>query len=142
MLAIIVFLLAPDSVVNLDRVHNAIEIYGNKVYLTAFADNSIDIMASPETLQTITITDDLNYHISSLAITPFFFYLNSGRTIEKFYLSSGTKETVFESKNISSFIVIDNEELIISDYSRRELIFLDFLYNRRLVVSDINIQDI
>jgi hypothetical protein len=141
MLILILFSLVPDSTVHLDRVYNTIEVYNNTIYLASFIGNSIYAMKIPGIKKTITFSDDVNYRIKDFAITPFVIYLNNGRTIEKYYLSSGIKEHIFTSKNTSSFVVTSNEELVISDYYYHELIFLDFIYNRRLTVSDMNIKD-
>ncbi|MGB3342044.1 MAG: hypothetical protein WBB37_11245 [bacterium] len=141
MLIFILFYLIPDSTIHLDRIYNTIEQYNNKIYLASFIGNSINIMGTPGIKKTITFSDDVNYRIKDFAVTPFVIYLNNGRTIEKYYLTSGTREEVFTAKNISSVIVTPNEELVISDYYQHKLIFLDFLYNRRLTVSDINIKD-
>lgn len=141
MLTFIILLLVPDSTITLNDVYHSIEAYGNNLYLAAFANNCVHKMGPLNELSTITFTDDLNYRINSFALTPFVLYLNNGRTIEKYYLASGIKEKVFRTKDISSFIVLDNEELIISDRVERELIFLDFLYKRRLTISDISIKD-
>jgi len=142
MLIFILFALAPDSTIQLDRVYNTIEQYNNTIYLAPFIGNSIYAMKTSSIKKTVTFSDDVNYRIKDFAITPFVIYLNNGRTIEKYYLSSGIKDEIFVSKNISSFIVTPNEELIVCDYDKAELIFLDFIYNRRLTISDMNIKDI
>jgi len=141
MLIFLLFYLIPDSTVHLDQVYNTIEQYNNKIYLASFIGNSIYIRESPSIRKTITFSDDANYRIQDFAVTPFVIYLNNGRAIEKYYLTSGTKEEVFTARNISSIIVTPNEELVVSDYYQHKLIFLDFIYNRRLTVSDINIKD-
>ena len=77
------------------------------------------------TMQPITFTDNVNYRIQNIAVTPFSCYLNNGRSIEKYYFNSGIKETVFKASDITSFIITQTEEVILSERQKREVIFLD-----------------
>jgi len=93
------------------------------------------------TMQPITFTDNVNYRIQNIAVTPFSCYLNNGRSIEKYYFNSGIKETVFKASDITSFIITQTEEVILSERQKREVIFLDFMYAPRFIMEEVTVKD-
>jgi hypothetical protein len=132
----------PDSLIHVDGIYNTIEVYNNTIYLAPFVGNSIHVMRSADSTKAITFTDDVNYRIKDFAIMPFTVYINNGQHVDKYYTVSGEKKEIFRAKQIGHFIATQDEELIIIDQFENELVFLDFLYQRRLTLSDINIKDL
>lgn len=130
------------NAIQLDRVYNIIEKQEDRIYLASFFGKSIFVLDDSNEVQAITFTDDVNHRIHDFSVTPFAIYLNNGNTLEKYYTASGIKEGIFAAKDISSFIITPNEEVIIYDRYKRELVFLDFTYNIRLLISDLNIKDL
>lgn len=132
----------PLNTIQLDRVYNIIEIQEDRIYLASFFGKSIFVLDDSSKVQAIAFTDDVNYRIRNFSVTPFAIYLNNGTTLEKYYTASGIKEEIFAAKDISSFIITPSEEVIIYDRYKHELVFLDFTYNVRLLISDLNIKDL
>lgn len=143
-MTILLFLLClePIDVIQLDEEFNNIEIYNNNIYLAPFTGKSIFVLDESKSIKPITFTDDVNYRIYSFYITPFGIYFNNGMSIEKFYFASGIKESIYSSKDISSFIITSSEEVIFSDRQKRELTFLDFTNSVKFKKDDLNIKDL
>ncbi len=93
------------------------------------------------TMQPITFTDNVNYRIHNIAVTPFSCYLNNVRSIEKYYFNSGITEIVYKANDITSFIITRTEEIILSERQKRQLIFLDFMYAPRFIMEEVTVKD-
>lgn len=140
-IALVLLCLAPVDSIQLSRECSRIHSYEAAIFCSPFTGNSIFRLDEQQDMQSITFTDDANYRIRDIALTPFAFYLNNGRAIEKFYLTSGVKETVFVSTDITSFIITSTEEIVLSDHKKRQIIFLDFIYTPRFVIHDVIARD-
>ena len=136
------FFLEPIHEIHLDRELNSIEIYNNKIYCAPRTGMSIFELTESEDLHAISFTDDVNYRIYDFYVTPFAIYLNNGRSIEKFYFTSGVKETVYSATDISSFILTPADEIILADHQMRELVFLDFTNSVKFKEPNITIKDL
>jgi len=139
-LSFLVVLVPIDSVL-LNRELHSVEIYGRHIYCAPFIGNSIFTLDESYNLIPQTFTDDQSYRIYDFHTTPFAFYINNGRSIEKFYIASGTKETIYSSSDISTFIVTPSEEVIFYERQKRMLVFLDFINQIKLTLDDVNIKD-
>jgi hypothetical protein len=129
-----------DSVV-LTTACNTLYAYQDTIFCAPFTGNSIFRLDELGTVQPITFTDNVNYRIRGIAVTPFFCYLNNGRSIEKYYFNSGIRETIFRANDITSFIVTRTDEVILSEWQKQEVIFLDFMYAPRFVMEDVSVKD-
>ncbi|UCC11476.1 MAG: hypothetical protein JSW02_08995 [candidate division WOR-3 bacterium] len=127
---------------SLDVQCNTITLGNGYVYCAPFSGSSFFKRIRYDSLVPITFTDDQNSRIIEFHVTPFTAYLYNGLTIDKYYLASGDKEPVYGSRDISTFLVTPWEELIIADRKKRELIFLDFTYDVKYRIFDLNIKDI
>jgi hypothetical protein len=138
---LMVFLLTPVATRNLDVQCSTIEFQNETMYCAPFSGGSFYLLDQHDSLLPVTFTDDQNYRIIEFHVTPFTAYVYNGRTIDKYYLASGERISVYGSKDISTFTVTPWEELIIADRKKRELIFLDFTYDIKYSVFDLNIKD-
>jgi hypothetical protein len=142
-LAILLSSQATDSgAIALSRRFNRIECYSSKLYLSQRIGQSIARFVSKDSLDLISITDEINYRIYDFKIAPFAIYINRGTALEKFFLNSGRKEVIFISRDISSFSLTPDDEIVLGDRQTHELIFLDFTYKVKFKVENINIEDI
>lgn len=141
-LVLLLMSIEPINTIELDRTYNTIEIYEDRIYLASFTGKSVFVLDDSSKVEPIAFTDDVNYRILDFSITPFAIYLNNGTTLEKYYTASGIKEKIYAAKDISSFIITPSEEVIFSDRYKHELLFLDFSYNVRLLISDLSIKDL
>ncbi len=130
-----------DSVV-FSRNFEHLECYQNALYLGPLIGRSILRLHDHDSLTTISITDEVNYRMSNFRLTPFAIYINRGGILEKYYLTSGKRETVFTSRDISSFDLSPPEEIILADRQKHELLFLDFTYTIRFKIENILIEDL
>ena len=133
--------LEPIDSIFLDKEFQSIEIYDRHIYCAPFTGKSIFRLDDSYRLIPQTFTDDQSYPIYDFHITPFSFYINNGKAIEKFYFASGIRETVYSSDNIASFVVTPSEEVIFFEGQKRMLVFLDFTNQVRLTIDDINLKD-
>lgn len=134
--------LEPTEAIDLGKELSCVVMYNNTVYCAPRTGMSIFELTGARKLRAISFTDNLNYRIFDFAITPFALYLNNGRSIDKFYFSSGTKETIYSAKNISSFTLTSSLEIICADNEMRELVFLDFTNGVKYKEPDVTIKDI
>ncbi len=141
-IVLVLFFLTPVDSIRLSRECSRIYSDGATIFCSPFTGNSIFVLDNQQAMQSITFTDDVNYRIRDIALTPFAFYLNNGRAIEKYYRTSGIKEAVFVSSDITSFIITRTEEIVLADYKKRQIIFLDFTYTPRFVIHDVIASDI
>ena len=140
-IALVLFFLAPIDSVQLSRECSRIHSHEATIFCSPFTGNSIFRLDEQQDMQSITFTDDVNYRIRDIALTPFAIYLNNGRAIDKYYRTSGIKEAVFVSTDITSFIITRTEEIVLADHKKRQIIFLDFIYTPRFVIHDVTARD-
>lgn len=133
--------ITPIDSIPLSTACYTIYAYQETIFCAPFTGNSIFTLDEQGTLRPITFTDNVNYRIHSIAVTPFSCYLNNGRSIEKYYFNSGITETIFEANDITSFIITRNDEVILSERQKREVIFLDFMYAPRFIMEDVTVKD-
>jgi hypothetical protein len=126
----------------LARRFNRIECQDDDLFLSPRIGQSIAQFVTADSLKLITVTDEINYRIYDFRIAPFAIYINRGNALDKFYTSSGQKETIYASRDISSFTLTPDDEIILSDRQTRELIFLDFTYEVKFKIENISIEDI
>ena len=126
----------------LGRRYNRIACTGDAIYLAPRIGQSITQLRTADSLVLISFTDEINYRIYDFSIAPFVIYINRGTTLEKFYRTSGRRETIYNSRDISSFALTPGDEIILSDRQTRELIFLDFAYEVKFKIDNISIEDI
>jgi hypothetical protein len=143
LVSVLLFLvvLEPKDSIFLNREFQSIEIYDRHIYCAPFTGKSIFRLDDSYNLIPQTFTDDQSYPIYDFHITPFAFYINNGKAIDKFYIASAKKETVFSSDDISSFVVTPSEEVIFFERQKRMLVFLDFTNQVRLTIDDVNVKD-
>jgi hypothetical protein len=105
-------------------------------------DQSIYRLTPADSLGVISFTDEINYRIYDFHMTPFAIYINRGTALDKFYINSGRRETIYTSRDISSFALTPDDEIVLSDRQNRELVFLDFTYEVRFKIDNIAVEDI
>ncbi len=146
MLLLITILLTSQATasetISLGRRYNRIECYGNKLYLSQRIGQGITQLLGEDSMNVISITDEVNYRIYDFKLAPFAIYINRGTALEKFFINSGRKEVIFRSSDISSFTLTPDDEIVLSDRQRKELISLDFTYQVKFKIENINIEDI
>lgn len=126
----------------LPRNFSRMECYGDKLYLAPRISTSIYEFIAQDSIRPVSVTDEVNYRIFDFRITPFAIYINRGSALEKFFITSGKKEVVFRSRDISSFALTPADEIILADRQTQELIFLDFLYQEKFRIANVQILDI
>ena len=141
-LVLTVFALTTPAAESLDVQCNTMTIQNGYVYCAPFSGSSFFKRIGHDSLLPITFTDDQNFRIIQFHVTPFTAYVYNGLTIDKYYLASGEKISVYTSRDISTFVVTPWEELIIADRKKKELIFLDFTYDVKYRLFDMNVIDI
>ncbi len=134
--------LEPVETIDLDKELNSIVMYNNTVYCAPRIGMSIFELTKARKLRPISFTDNLNYRIFDFSMTPFAIYLNNGRSIDKFYFASGTKETIYSARNISSFTLTSSLEIVCADDEMRELVFLDFTNRVKYKEPDVTVKDL
>jgi len=138
----------PAKVLNLPGEFKTVRTADFLVYLAPGFGKSIfqldthSIDAETVDLQPVIFTDDENNRIDGFEITPFALYLNNGKVLDKFFFVSGVKESIYESRDISSFAVMPTEEIILADYKSNELIFLDSKNEVKFRISNQEIIDL
>ncbi|KPK73821.1 hypothetical protein AMJ87_00455 [candidate division WOR_3 bacterium SM23_60] len=146
-MGILVFLISvshstiPASL-QLPRVFNRLECFNNKLFLAPRIGKSISELVTRDSLRPIPFTDEVNYRIYDFRLTPFTIYINRGTALEKFYIASGKKETIYTSPDIVSFTLTPADEIVLADRQSRELIFLDFAYQVKFKIENISILDV
>lgn len=126
----------------LGRRFNRVECYNNKLYLSPRIGKSIAQFVTGDSFDLISVTDEINYRIYDFQITPFAIYINRGTALEKFFITSGKKETIYASRDISSFSLTPGDEIVLCDRQTHELIFLDFTYEVKFKIDNISIEDV
>lgn len=126
----------------LPRNFSRVECYGDKLFLAPRISTSIFEVVTQDSIRPLSFTDEVNYRIYDFRITPFAIYINRGDALEKFFIASGRKEVVYRSRDISSFALTPADEIIIADRETQELIFLDFLYQVKFTIANVQILDI
>jgi hypothetical protein len=132
----------PRDSIALGQRFECLECYRDVIYLSPLIGTSIFQLSGHDSMVPISFTDDLNYRVMDFRITPFSIYINRGNALEKYYLSSGTKETVFASTDISSFDLTPAEEIVLADRQRNEIVFLDFTYRVKFKLENILVRDL
>lgn len=112
------------------------------LYLAPGIGTSIFRFHTPNNLNALSFTDDVNYRIRGFKLTPFAFYINRGTALEKYYPASGKRELVYAAKDISSFDLTPAEEIILGDRRHRALFFLDLEYRIRFKIENISVEDL
>ncbi|KPK68503.1 hypothetical protein AMJ87_11790 [candidate division WOR_3 bacterium SM23_60] len=140
-LILFILCISPIDSIPLTTACHTIHVYQDAIFCAPFTGNSLFILDNQGKMQPITFTDNANYRIQNIAVTAFSCYLNNGRSIEKYYLNSGIRETVFKANDITSFIITQNEEVILSERQKREVIFLDFMYTPRFIMEEVTVKD-
>ncbi|MGD8978969.1 MAG: hypothetical protein PVI51_01090 [candidate division WOR-3 bacterium] len=126
----------------LGRRFNRMECQDNDLFLAPRIGQSITQRITADSLRLITVTDQINYRIYDFRMAPFAIYINRGSALDKFFTNSGQRETIYASRNISSFDLTPDDEIVLSDRQTRELIFLDFAYEVKFKIENIGIEDI
>lgn len=134
--------LTASAAANIDMQCSTIAFGDGQVYCAPFSGSSFYRLLRDDSLLPVTFSDDQNYRIIDFQVMPFTVYLYNGVTIDRFYPASGDKIPVYASRDISAFVVTPWEELIIADRRQRELIFLDFNFEVKFRVHDLNVRDI
>jgi hypothetical protein len=134
--------LTTTNAIPLNRTCNRVECYDEKIFLAPRIGQSIFSLVERDSLDPISFTDDVNYRIRDFKITPFAIYINRGNALEKFYVTSGKKEIIYESGDISSFTLTPAEEIILADRQTRELIFLDFANQFKFKIGNLSVEDV
>ncbi|MDH4211715.1 MAG: hypothetical protein OEV79_09760 [candidate division WOR-3 bacterium] len=130
-----------DSMI-FSRGFDRIEYYHNALYAAPLIGKSIFRVYDSDSLQAFSFTDEVNYRIRDFRLTPFTIYINRGSMLEKYYITSGIREAVFISSDISSFDLSAAEEIVLADRKRHELLFLDFTYQVKFKIENILIEDL
>jgi len=112
------------------------------LFLAPRIGKSIFELVAQDSLRPISFTDEVNYRIYDFQMTPFTIYINRGTALEKFYITSGKKETIYTSPDIVSFTLTPADEIVLADRQSRELIFLDFTYQVKFKIENISILDV
>jgi len=134
--------LNPARTIQLDKEFSLVNCYNNQIYLAPRAGKAIYQLTSNNDLVAIPFTDEANYRIYDFFVTPFVIYINNGRKIEKFYLSSGIKETNFDAEDIPAFTMNWCEEVILADGKGHSLLFLDPDNQVKLARINLSIKDL
>jgi hypothetical protein len=124
------------------RGFDRIECYQNALYASPLIGKSIFRVYGSDSLQAFSFTDEVNYRIRDFRLTPFAIYINRGSVLEKYYITSGIREAVFISNDISSFDLSTAEEIVLADRMQHELLFLDFTYQVKFKIGNILIEDL
>jgi hypothetical protein len=114
----------------------------SRMYLAPRIGGSIFEFVNQDSLRPISFTDEVNYRIYDFIITPFAIYTNRGAALEKFFIASGRKETIYRSRDISSFTLTPTDEIVLADREKHELVFLDFFYRVKFKIENVYIEDI
>uniref|UniRef100_A0A7C4THQ8 WG repeat-containing protein n=1 Tax=candidate division WOR-3 bacterium TaxID=2052148 RepID=A0A7C4THQ8_UNCW3 len=135
-LLFVLLVIEPVKVIKLPVNCTLLATYGNETFFTPFVGKGILKMDSSGIFETLLHTENENYRIYDFAVTPFAFYLNDSKRIEKCYKKLGVKEIVYEGNNISSFIVTPQDELVVADIGNQELVFLngDLIIKRKNIL--------
>ena len=126
----------------LGRRFSRIECFNNKIYLSPRIGQGISEFVSTDSLIPISFTDEVNYRIYDFKMSPFAIYINRGNGLEKYFIASGRRETIYTAADISSFALTPGDEIVLCDRRTRELIFLDFTYRVKSKIDNVYIEDI
>jgi hypothetical protein len=132
----------PVDTITFSKEFNTIEMYDNTIYCAPRIGTSVFHVTQPGGLRAISFTDKIDYRIYDFYITPFAIYLNNGFSIDKFYFTSGTKQSVYTTQRITSFILTAAEEIVFAHDVRRELVFLDFTNRIKYTEPNITVKDL
>lgn len=119
-----------------------IEYFQGTLYGAPCVGTSIFRFIGSGRIDPISFTDDVNYRVRGFKPTPFALYINRGPSIEKYYPASGARESVWAAGDITAFDLTDADEVILADRQARELIFLDFAFQKKHVIPDIACEDL
>jgi len=143
---LIILMLVADSPIppslQLPGVFNRIECFNNKLFLAPRIGKSILGLVTRDSLRPIPFTDEVNYRIYDFRMTPFTIYINRGSALEKFYIASGKKETIYTSPDIVCFSLTPTDEIVLADRQSRQLVFLDFAYQVKFRIENMSILDL
>jgi hypothetical protein len=128
--------------VELPRNFSRLECYRDTLFLAPRIGTSIFKFAAPDSMIPISFTDEINYRIYDFRVTPFAIYINRGKALEKYFVASGEREVIYKSQDISSFTLTPTDEIVLADRQTQELIFLDFRYQVKFKIANVNIEDI
>lgn len=119
-----------------------IEYLQGTVYGAPCVGTSIFQFTEPDRADPVPFTDEVAYRIFGFKPTPFALYINRGTSIEKYYPAAGVRETVWSAGEITAFDLTDAEEIVLADRQERELIFLDFTFQKKHTIPNIACTDL
>jgi hypothetical protein len=131
----------PTESVGLPRNFSRLQCFSGRLYLSPRIGKSVFEFITEDSLRPISFTDEINYRIYDFRVTPFVIYTNRGTALEKFFLASGKKEVIYQSRDISSFALTPDDEVVLADREKHELIFLDFFYRVKFKIENVYIED-
>jgi hypothetical protein len=134
--------LRPSDSIALDKTFNSLECCDNQLFVAPRVGQSIYGLTKSNELNAIPVTDDVNYRIYDFEVTPFAIFINRGIAIEKYYISYGHRETIYLSRDISSFTITPSDEIILADRQNHEIIFLDFAYEEKFRIDNVKALDL
>jgi hypothetical protein len=134
--------LMPVDTISLPREFNRLTTHGDTIYLAPFAGTSIYAYNRSGKISAVQFTDNINYRILDFVITPFALYLNNGSSIQKYFFSSGALQTVVTASSISGFSLTRSGEIVYSEDRLNVIVFLDFLYEEKFAISNVQVYDI
>jgi hypothetical protein len=132
----------PDDSIMLTGTFGRAECYEGSLYLAPGIGTSIFRFYTPDSMNAVSLTDDVNYRIRGFKLTPFAIYINRGTALDKYYPASGKIENVYSARDISSFDLTQLDEIILADRQNRELVFLDFEFKAKFRISNITVEDL
>ncbi len=142
MILYLFILIEPVQTIQLPFKCSALAAYGDNIYLAPFVGKGILKVDPSGNFEVKQFTESENYRIYNFVVAPFALYLNNSRSIEKFYINQGIKETIYKGDEIASFIVTPEEESLVSEIKRQELLFLNSNYEIKLRIKNLRAMDI
>ncbi|HEX7319164.1 MAG TPA: hypothetical protein VF399_02255 [bacterium] len=143
-----VFCVDPAFVITMPAEYGVLEVHDSLVYVAPFFGAGIYRFqpvrgqSRADNMEPLNFTRQENYRILQFEVTPFFIFINNGKTIEKYFFSAGTTETVCQGEQISSFTLTGFWDICYADYGQEELVFLNT--NARVMnrLSDVAVIDV
>ncbi|OPX18235.1 hypothetical protein BXT86_02195 [candidate division WOR-3 bacterium 4484_100] len=142
LILLFLFSIQPAEIIPLNHQFRTITVYKNRIYLAPLIGTTIYQMEGPDTFIPITFTDEIDYQIRNFKVTPFAIYFNNGKSIEKFYYTTGTMETIHTGDDIISFVIKPSGELILADRREHSIKILDFHYRPAYQINEIKVKDL
>jgi hypothetical protein len=143
-----VFCVDPAFVITMPAEYGMLAVKDSLVYVAPFYGAGIyRFQPAPgqtraDDMEALSFTRQGNYRILQFEVTPFFIFINNGKTIERYFFSTGTTETVCRGEQISSFTLTGFWDICYADYGQAELVFLNA--NGRMVnrINDAAVIDV